>query len=342
MPHPLMPKATAVWLVEHTALSFEQIADYCGLHQLEVQAIADGEVAAGMQGLDPITAGELTQEEIDRCLGDPAARMKMAKPNIPQPKARAKGARYTPVSKRQDRPDAIAWLLRNHPELADAQISKLIGTTKPTINAIRERTHWNMTNIKPQNPVGLGLCSAPDLDKAVAVARKRARNKEIREAKAKAKAEKLAAEAAAAAAAAGADAGTAAPETPAPGMPPAAPTEPGTPTPESPALSQPPPQSPTPVAPAADTSPPDAPPPDTPEILKTSEAVFEQPAAPQPPEPEVPAAQPLPEGAPESTAPPQPAPEPAPEPPQTQSPPPAQPSPEPQPASTPSEEPKPS
>ena len=152
MPHPLMPKATAVWLVENTALAFDQIADFCGLHQLEVQAIADGEVATGMQGLDPITAGELTQEEIDRCLVDPKARLKMAKPTIPQPKARAKGARYTPVSKRQDRPDAIAWLLRNHPELADAQISKLIGTTKPTINAIRQRTHWNMTNIKPQNP----------------------------------------------------------------------------------------------------------------------------------------------------------------------------------------------
>ncbi|MGH6660858.1 MAG: DUF1013 domain-containing protein, partial [Rhodospirillales bacterium] len=190
MPHPLMPKATAVWLVENTALAFDQIADFCGLHQLEVQAIADGEVATGMQGLDPITAGELTQEEIDRCLADPKARLKMAKPTIPQPKARAKGARYTPVSKRQDRPDAIAWLLRNHPELADAQISKLIGTTKPTINAIRQRTHWNMTNIKPQNPVGLGLCSATDLDRAVTLARARARNKAAREAKAKARAER--------------------------------------------------------------------------------------------------------------------------------------------------------
>ncbi len=202
MPHPLMPKATAVWLVENTALAFDQIADFCGLHHLEVQAIADGEVAAGMQGLDPITAGELTQDEITRCLTDPKARLKMAKPNIPQPKARAKGARYTPVSKRQDRPDAIAWLLRNHPELADAQISKLIGTTKPTIGAIRERSHWNMPNIKPQNPVGLGLCSATDLDRAVNLARTRARNKAIREARAKARAEKQAAAAAAATAAA--------------------------------------------------------------------------------------------------------------------------------------------
>jgi hypothetical protein len=164
----------------------------------------------------------------------------MAKPTIPQPKARAKGARYTPVSKRQDRPDAISWLLRNHPELADAQISKLIGTTKPTINAIRQRTHWNMTNIKPQNPVGLGLCSATDLDRAVTLARVRARNKAAREAKAKARAEKLAAEAAAATAAA--------PETPT--------TQPSTPeTPEvlrmSDAVFQPPAETPAPDAPAA-------------------------------------------------------------------------------------------
>jgi len=258
MPHPLMPKATAVWLVENTALSFDQIADFCGLHPLEVQAIADGEVATGMQGLDPLTAGELSQEEIDRCAGDPNSRLKMLKPTIPQPKARAKGARYTPVSKRQDRPDAVAWLLRNHPELADAQISKLIGTTKPTINAIRQRTHWNMTNIKPQNPVGLGLCSATDLDKAVTVARTRARNKAIREAKAKARAEKLAAEAAAAEAAAAAAAP--APTTPSPentGAPTEAPKA-LTATPPAPSLPAPPapvpelsaPQSPAPQSPA--------------------------------------------------------------------------------------------
>jgi len=174
MAHPLMPKATAVWLVENTALTFEQIAAFCGLHQLEVQAIADDEVAVGMQGLDPIAAGELTQDEIDRCAGDADARLVMAKPDIPLPKARTKGARYTPVAKRQDRPDAIAWLLRAYPEMTDAQISKLIGTTKPTINAIRDRSHWNMPNIAPQNPVGLGLCTAADLEKVVAVARARA------------------------------------------------------------------------------------------------------------------------------------------------------------------------
>lgn len=171
MAYPLMPKAAAVWLVENTALTFAQISKFCGLHELEVQAIADGEVATGMQGLDPIAGGELTQEELDRCATDPSAQLVMAKSDIPIPKARSKGARYTPISKRQDRPDAISWLLRNQPELTDAQISKLIGTTKPTINAIRERSHWNMPNIKPQNPVGLGLCLAPDLEKAVARAR---------------------------------------------------------------------------------------------------------------------------------------------------------------------------
>ena len=174
MAHPLMPKATAVWLVENTALTFEQIAAFCGLHDLEVQAIADGEVATGMQGLDPIAGGELTQEELDRCAVDPDSRMEMAKPNIPLPQAHTKGARYTPLSKRQDRPDAIAWLVRNQPDFSDSQISKLIGTTKPTINAIRERSHWNMPNIKPQNPVNLGLCSSDDLEKAVALARARA------------------------------------------------------------------------------------------------------------------------------------------------------------------------
>ena len=174
MAHPLMPKATAVWLVDNTALSFDQIADFCGLHVLEVQAIADGEVAPGMQGLDPIANGQLTKEEIDRCLGDPSARLVMAEPTIPAPKARPKGARYTPVSKRQDRPDAIAWLLKTYPELSDAQISRLIGTTKPTINAVRDKTHRNTPNIKAQSPVYLGLCSADELEKMVAIARARA------------------------------------------------------------------------------------------------------------------------------------------------------------------------
>ena len=170
-----MPKATAVWLVESTALTFDQISKFCGLHELEVQAIADGEVATGIQGLDPIAGGELTQEELDRCTADPGTQLVIAESDIPIPKARSKGARYTPISKRQDRPDAISWIIRNHPELSDAQISKLIGTTKPTINAIRERSHWNMPNIKPQNPIGLGLCFAPDLEKAVALARSRAK-----------------------------------------------------------------------------------------------------------------------------------------------------------------------
>ena len=174
MAQPLMPKATAVWLVENTILTFDQIADFCGLHPLEVQAIADDDVATGMQGLDPITHGELTQEEIDRCIKDPSAKLEMAAPRVNLPQKKKKRARYTPLSKRQDRPDAIAWLLKNYPELSDAQISKLIGTTKPTINAIREKTHWNSPNIKPQNPVSLGLCVSPDLEKAVNLARARA------------------------------------------------------------------------------------------------------------------------------------------------------------------------
>ena len=171
---PLMPKATAVWLVENTTLSFDQIAEFCGMHQLEIQAIADDEVAIGMRGLDPISNAQLTPEELDRCQADADARLELAKPKTPVPKARSKGARYTPVSKRQDRPDAIAWLVKNYPELSDAQISRLIGTTKPTINAVRDKTHWNTPNIKPQSPVGLGLCSEENLEKVIAVARARA------------------------------------------------------------------------------------------------------------------------------------------------------------------------
>ncbi len=174
MAQPLMPKATAVWLVDNTALTFDQISNFCGLHSLEVQAIADGEVAPGMQGLDPTLNGQLSKEEIIRCEADPAARMGMSKPSVPLPKVRQKGARYTPISKRQDRPDAIAWLLRTHPELSDAQISRLIGTTKPTINAVRDKTHHNTPNLTPQSPVYLGLCSGADLEKMVAVARARA------------------------------------------------------------------------------------------------------------------------------------------------------------------------
>jgi hypothetical protein len=174
MPLPLMPKATAVWLVENTALTFEQISEYCGMHSLEVQAIADGEVAIGMQGADPIADGELTQQEIDRCSADPNARLRSAERRIPIPEARPKGARYTPVSKRQDRPDAIAWLLKNYPELSDSQVCKLVGTTKPTIDKVRDRTHWNTQNIKPRNPAGLGLCGEAELEKEVDLARARA------------------------------------------------------------------------------------------------------------------------------------------------------------------------
>ncbi len=168
----LMPKATAVWLVENTSLTFEQIADFCGLHTLEVQGIADGEVAVGIVGLDPIANGQLSREEIRRCEADPAARLQMARQEIPMPAPRAKGPRYTPVSKRQDKPDAIAWLLRHHPELSDAQISKLIGTTKTTIQAVRDRSHWNSPNLRPRDPVLLGLCTQSDLNATVAKARK--------------------------------------------------------------------------------------------------------------------------------------------------------------------------
>ncbi|MHC8509206.1 MAG: cell cycle transcriptional regulator TrcR [Rhodospirillales bacterium] len=177
MTPPLMPKATAVWLVDNTALTFEQIADFCALHRLEVQAIADEDVVVGMHGIDPIKAGEVTQEEIDRCSANAKSNLKPAKKkDIPQPKVRTKGARYTPIARRQDRPDAIAWLLRNHPELSDGQIGKLVGTTKNTINAVRDRTHINTANIKPQNPApaGLGLCSNDDLEKAIKRARNRA------------------------------------------------------------------------------------------------------------------------------------------------------------------------
>lgn len=170
MAQPLMPKATAVWLIENTSLSFEQVAAFCGLHPLEVQAIADGEVAAGMVGLDPVANGQLTKEEIRRCESKPDARLRMQVQTLPQPAARTKGPRYTPVTKRGDKPDAIAWLVKNHPELSDAQISRLIGTTKPTISAIRDRTHWNSPNIKPRHPVGLGLCTQRELDEAVAQA----------------------------------------------------------------------------------------------------------------------------------------------------------------------------
>jgi hypothetical protein len=162
---PLMPKATAVWLVENTSLSFDQIADFCKLHLLEVKAIADGDAAQGIKGLDPVQSGQLSREDIEQAEADPEARLKMQDPKVrlPQPKAK-RGPRYTPVSRRQDRPNAILWLIRNHPELKDSAIMRLVGTTKSTIQAIRDRTHWNATNLQPMDPVTLGLCSQLDLD----------------------------------------------------------------------------------------------------------------------------------------------------------------------------------
>jgi hypothetical protein len=162
---PLMPKATAVWLVENTALSFDQIAQFCSLHPLEVKAIADGDAAQGIKGLDPIQTGQLTREEIAHAEANPESKLKMTDPKVrlPQPKNK-KGPRYTPVSRRQDRPNAILWLVRNHPELKDAQIMRLVGTTKSTIASIRERTHWNSASLQPMDPVTLGLCSQIDLD----------------------------------------------------------------------------------------------------------------------------------------------------------------------------------
>jgi uncharacterized protein len=165
----LMPKATAVWLVENTSLSFDQIAAFCSLHPLEVKGIADGEVAAGIKGADPISNGQLSREEIDRAQKDPTARLKLSPPKVklPEMKRSKRGPRYTPVSRRQDRPNAILWLLRNHPELKDAQIMRLVGTTKTTIQQIRERTHWNSASLSPLDPVTLGLCSQIDLDMEV-------------------------------------------------------------------------------------------------------------------------------------------------------------------------------
>jgi hypothetical protein len=160
-----MPKATAVWLVENTALSFEQIADFCKLHPLEVQAIADGEAAQTIKGMDPILTGQLTRDAIERAEADRSVRLSLADPKVRAPAAaKRKGPRYTPVSRRQDRPNAILWLLRNHPELKDAAIMRLVGTTKPTIESIRSRTHWNANNLQPTDPVALGLCSQIDLD----------------------------------------------------------------------------------------------------------------------------------------------------------------------------------
>ncbi|MDD2704991.1 MAG: DUF1013 domain-containing protein [Acidocella sp.] len=169
---PLMPKATAVWLIDKTALTFEQIAAFCGMHPLEIQAIADGEVAQGINGYDPVANKQVSADDIKRCEGNPTLRLKLlAAPEQQQKKQ--KGGRYTPVAKRNDRPDAIAFLLRSYPHLTDAQVVKLLGTTKDTIQKIRDRSHWNSSNIKPRDPVILGLCKQSDLNDAVSAANER-------------------------------------------------------------------------------------------------------------------------------------------------------------------------
>ncbi|MDC9825051.1 DUF1013 domain-containing protein [Devosia sp. ZB163] len=177
----LMPKATAVWLVDNTALSFEQIAAFCGLHPLEVQGVADGDVASGIMGANPIQNGQLTREEIEKAEADSNYRMKMSEPKVRVAAPKRKGPRYTPISRRNERPNAIKWLLRNHPELKDAQIMRLVGTTKSTIDAVREGTHWNNANITPMDPVTLGLSSQIDLDLEVSRASKGTPGAEIAE-----------------------------------------------------------------------------------------------------------------------------------------------------------------
>ena len=185
---PLMPKATAIWLVDNTALSFKQIADFCGMLELEIKGIADGEVGIGIKGLNPITNNQLAKEEIERCENDSDADLQIiineASLKTDQSKNKKK---YTPLSKRQDRPDAVYWLIRNHPELKDSQIARLVGSTKNTIDGIRNRTNWNMNNIRPQDPVGLGLCKQVELDEALA----KAERSRIRAQKKKEKEERL-------------------------------------------------------------------------------------------------------------------------------------------------------
>jgi hypothetical protein len=216
---PLMPKATAVWLVDNTALTFVQIADFTGLHPLEVQGVADGEIATGLQGADPVTAAQLTLEEIKRCEDDPSARLTIADSDVPRPRVRTKGQRYTPVSKRHDRPAAILWLLRYHPELTDTQVSKLVGTTKPTINSVRDRTHWNIQQLKLNDPVSLGMCTQQDLDQALQKVRDKEQRRLDRERRdAARKARKKSAVAVADVAAQEEPAPEAAPETPEPAL----------------------------------------------------------------------------------------------------------------------------
>ena len=167
MAKPIMAKATAVWLVDNTTISFKQIADFVGMHEFEVQGIADGDVAQGVKGFDPVANNQLTQEEIDAAQDNPLHKLKLKFNAAAEGEEKRRGPRYTPLSKRQDRPASILWLVKFHPELSDGQVSKLVGTTKPTIQAIRERTHWNIANIQPIDPVALGLCKQSELDAAV-------------------------------------------------------------------------------------------------------------------------------------------------------------------------------
>lgn len=176
---PLMQKATAMWLVDNTSLTFTQIAEFCGLHELQVQAMADGDAGSNITPTNPIYNGELTQEELDRAQANPNAKLHIRQSTLPQPAARTKGPRYTPLAQRDDKPNAIAWMLKNHPELQDSQIVRLVGTTKDTIQKVRDRSHWNAANIKPSNPVLLGICKQADLEAAI----KRAHRKLEREGK---------------------------------------------------------------------------------------------------------------------------------------------------------------
>ena len=181
MERPLMPKATAVWLVDNTSLTFLQIAEFCGLHELEIRGIADGEVARGIKGLDPLSTGQLSREELERCSKDSNTRLELTKKEKILTPVKKRRPKYTPLSKRKDKPDAISWLIRNHPEISEAQVCKIIGTTKSTVRSIKERSHWDIMNIRPQDPVALGICSQTDLDAAVLKAsRKKAREEKAR------------------------------------------------------------------------------------------------------------------------------------------------------------------
>ena len=173
MAFPLMPKATAAWLVDNTALTFDQIAEFCGLHPLEVQALADGDVNFGIMGTSPILSGELTTEELARCEKNTNAKLKMSKTDLPKPRTRSKGPRYTPVTKRAEKPGAVLFLIKKYPELADVQVARLVGSTKPTVDAIRNKTHASSSSLKPVDPISIGLCTKDELDKAIQKAQRR-------------------------------------------------------------------------------------------------------------------------------------------------------------------------